>query len=128
MFILLVDALSVCRWRSVLPFVGILLVPLAIPWYSLPSEWREWYRAREKGPCAARPWAASLEEKLSAPLRFCGFATDGAPTMLEPLPVPTKALRRGTTIGLHGGAAAALSKSGRCRCPAATTTTTASAI
>jgi hypothetical protein len=73
MFILLVDALSVWRWRSVLPVVGILLVPLVIPWYSLPSEWREWYRAREKGPCAARPWAASLEDKLSAPLRFCGL-------------------------------------------------------
>jgi hypothetical protein len=73
LFILFVDALSVWRWRSVLPVVGVLLVPLVIPWYSLPSEWREWYRAREQGPCAARPWAASLEDKLSAPLRFCGL-------------------------------------------------------
>ena len=72
MFILLVDALSVWRWRNALPVVGILLIPLVIPWYSLPSGWREWYRAREKGPCTARPWPASLEEKLFAPLRFCG--------------------------------------------------------
>ena len=73
MFILLVDALSEWRWRSTLPVVGILLIPLAIPWYSLPSGWREWYRAREKGPCTARPWTASLEDKLSVPLRFCGL-------------------------------------------------------
>src|SRR5713226_1766519 len=72
MFILLVDALSVGRWRSALSVVGILLIPLVIPWYSLPSGWREGYRAREKGPCTARPWAASLEEKLSVPFRFCG--------------------------------------------------------
>ncbi len=72
MFILVVDALSVGRWRSALPIVGILLIPLLIPWYSLPTGWREWYRAREKGPCTARPWADSLEEKLSVPLRFCG--------------------------------------------------------
>ncbi len=72
MFILLVDALSVWRWRSALPVVGILLIPLVIPWYSLPTGFRESYRAREKGPCTARPWAASLEEKLSVPFRFCG--------------------------------------------------------
>jgi hypothetical protein len=73
MFILLVDALSVSRWRSALPVFGILLIPLVIPWYSLPAGWREWYRAREKGACAARPWAPSLEEKLSAPLKLCGL-------------------------------------------------------
>jgi hypothetical protein len=73
MFILLMDALSVWKWRSALPVVGILFIPLVIPWYSLPSGWREWYRAREKGPCAARPWQPSLEDKLSAPFRFCGL-------------------------------------------------------
>jgi len=73
MFILLVDALSLGRWRSALPIVGILLIPLVIPWYSLPTGWREWYRAREKGPCTARPWTDSLEEKLSVPFRFCGL-------------------------------------------------------
>jgi len=73
MFILVVDALSVWRWRSALPIVGILLIPLLIPWYSLPSGLREWYRAREKGPCTARPWTASLEEKLIVPFRFCGL-------------------------------------------------------
>jgi hypothetical protein len=73
MFILLVDALSVWRWRSLLPVVGVLLIPLVVPWYSLPSGFRELYPAREKGACTARPWAASLEDKLSAPLRFCGL-------------------------------------------------------
>jgi len=73
MFILLVDALSVWRWWRTLPIVGILLIPLTIPWYSLPSGWRESYRARERGPCTARPWVSSLEDKLSVPLRFCGL-------------------------------------------------------
>jgi len=82
-------------------------------------------------------------------------ATDGAPTMLEPLPeadaivstsffknvtlavpeapavarvigLPTKTVRRGSTVGLHGGADAALPTSGPLRRPGATTTTTAS--
>jgi len=74
MFILLVDVLSAWGWRSALPVVGILLIPLVIPWYSLPSGWREWARAREGGPCAPRPWGVvSLEKKLSVPLEFCGL-------------------------------------------------------
>jgi hypothetical protein len=71
--VLLVDALNVWRWRSILPVVGIMLIPLVIPWYSLPSGWREWYQAREKGSCAGRAWAASLEDKLSVPFKFCGL-------------------------------------------------------
>ena len=57
MLILLIDTLTVWRWRSALPVIGFLLIPLFIPWYSLPMEWRTW------------PLGLGLEN----PLRFRGL-------------------------------------------------------
>lgn len=57
--LLLVEAGPVWRWRSTLPIAGILLVPLAIPWFN----------AGTGGPNAAR----SLKEHLSGPLELHGL-------------------------------------------------------
>jgi hypothetical protein len=63
MALLLAEALKSRSWHTTLPMIGLLLIPLIAPWFSV--EWHE-----EETHCAA---VSSLMGRLARPFRMCGL-------------------------------------------------------